>query len=64
VDGRLKVKLDKDVPKVAPVLVERVVNRILEQVPGMTLRDIKHLIIHPGGVKVLDNIRDRLKIPE
>jgi alkylresorcinol/alkylpyrone synthase len=62
-DGRLKVKLHKDVPKVAPELAERVVKRILAPL-GLSLREIDHFIIHPGGVKVLNDIRDRLEIPE
>jgi alkylresorcinol/alkylpyrone synthase len=66
---RLKVVLHKDVPKIAPLMAERVVRKLLEPIAnGLTLEQqlaaIAHFIIHPGGVKVLDNIRDHLKIPE
>jgi predicted naringenin-chalcone synthase len=66
---RLKVVLHRDVPKVAPLMAERVVRKLLEPIAnGLTiaqqLAGIAHFIIHPGGVKVLDNIRDHLDIPE
>lgn len=64
-DGRLKVILHKDVPKVAPILAERVLQRLfMDQDLPAHLKEIDHFVIHPGGVKVLDNIRDRLGIPE
>lgn len=60
---RLKVVLHRDVPKVAPLMVEKVVKRLLPTA-GLQLEDIAHFIIHPGGVKVLDNIQKQLGIPE
>lgn len=61
--NRLKVVLHKDVPKVAPIMIKRVVDRLL-QAAGLDLHQISHFIFHPGGVKVLDNIRDYLGLPE
>lgn len=62
---RLKVVLHKDVPKVAPVMVKRVLSQLF-RVPEdkLSLDDIDHFIIHPGGVKVLDNIQAALRIPD
>lgn len=64
VDGRLKVVLHKDVPKIAPIIAERVLKRLWGSDFRSCLMEIDHFIIHPGGVKVLDNIRDHLGIPE
>jgi predicted naringenin-chalcone synthase len=60
---RIKVVLHKDVPKIAPILTGRVMTRLLRR-NNLMINDIQHLIIHPGGTKVLDNIRDVLNIPE
>jgi predicted naringenin-chalcone synthase len=63
-DGRLKAILHKDVPKVAPILAERVLKRLFDEDGRPPLKEIDHFIIHPGGVRVLDNVRDCLGIPE
>jgi alkylresorcinol/alkylpyrone synthase len=62
-DGRLKVVLHKDVPKIAPILAKRVLDRLLPR-NNLDMAHINHLIVHPGGVKVLDNLRDELGIPD
>ncbi|MFA5186431.1 MAG: 3-oxoacyl-[acyl-carrier-protein] synthase III C-terminal domain-containing protein [Patescibacteria group bacterium] len=61
---RLKVVLHKDVPAIAPIMAEKVVKRLIRAPDLLDMDGIDHFIIHPGGVKVLDNIRDHLKIPE
>lgn len=63
VDGRLRVILDRRVPDAAPALVVPAVKRLLER-NQMSLGDIQHFIVHPGGPKVLDNIRDALGLSE
>jgi alkylresorcinol/alkylpyrone synthase len=61
---RLKVVLNRDVPKVAPLMAERVIKRLVKAPDLLDIKNIDHFIIHPGGVKVLDNIRDHLDIPK
>jgi predicted naringenin-chalcone synthase len=60
-DGRLRVLLSRDVPKIAASLVYAVVDNILER---NQLESIEHWIVHAAGVQVLDNIRDKLELPE
>jgi predicted naringenin-chalcone synthase len=61
---RLKVVLHRDVPKIAPLMAERVIKKLVKSPDLQSIKDIDHFIIHPGGVKVLDNIRDHLGIPD
>lgn len=62
-DGRLRVRLSKNVPDVATDLAEVVVNRLLER-NNLKVSDVKYWIIHPGGSLILDKVRDRLNLPE
>ncbi|MDD3102535.1 MAG: 3-oxoacyl-[acyl-carrier-protein] synthase III C-terminal domain-containing protein [Patescibacteria group bacterium] len=62
---RLKVVLHKDVPKIAPDMVYLVLDKIFGWTPVTdALQKIDHFIIHPGGVKVLDNIQRAFGIPD
>jgi predicted naringenin-chalcone synthase len=58
-DGRLKVVLGKDVPKVVPKLAAKAVDRLLSR-NKLTKNDISHWILHPGGVKVLEGLEDEV----
>lgn len=60
-DGRLRVLLSRDIPRIAAALVKEVVDRILRR---NRLSDIEHWIVHAAGNQVLDNIRDALGLPE
>jgi predicted naringenin-chalcone synthase len=60
-DGRLRVLLSRYVPDIAPELVNVAVSRILER---NELKSIEHWIVHAAGSQVLDNIRDKLGLPE
>lgn len=62
---RLKVVLHKDVPKVAPDMVYMALDKMFGWTPVTdALKKIDHFIIHPGGVKVLDNIQRAFGIPD
>ncbi|MBA7671823.1 3,5-dihydroxyphenylacetyl-CoA synthase [subsurface metagenome] len=62
-DGRLRVVLSRQIPKVVPLVVRPPVEKILQR-NNLTLSDIKWWVIHPGGSAVLNNLRDSLAIPE
>lgn len=62
-DGRLKCRLSRAIPKIAPIVAGPPIKAILER-NNLTLKDITWWVIHPGGSKVLDNIRDALGLPE
>ena len=59
VDGRLKCMLDKDVPRASGILVREAVGRILKR-NQLSVGDIDHWAIHPGGVRVIEEIQKAL----
>lgn len=64
---RLKVVLHRDVPKIAPDMVYLALSQLFQardQGLIQALKKIDHFIIHPGGVKVLDNIQRAFGIPD
>ena len=61
VDGRLKVMLSVDVPKVVPPLMRQTVDIILKR-NSLTRQDISHWMIHPGGKTVLENVEKELEL--
>jgi len=62
-DGRLRVLLSRQIPRIVPSVVKPAVEKILQR-HYLEQRDIKWWVIHPGGSAVLDNLRDELGIPE
>ncbi len=62
-DGRLRVLLSRRVPEIAAELVSKVVPSLLKR-QNLGPGHIEHWIIHAAGSQVLDNIRDRLGLPE
>ncbi len=62
-DGRLRVLLSRQIPKIVPSVVQPPVERILQR-HHLSLNDIKWWVIHPGGSAVLNNLKDKLGIPE
>ena len=62
-DGRLRVLLSRQIPKVVPSVVQPPVEKILQR-HQLGIDDIRWWVIHPGGSAVLDNLRDKLGIPE
>lgn len=62
-DGRLRVLLSRQIPRIVPSVVRPPVEKILQR-HHLSQNDIKWWVIHPGGSAVLDNLRDKLGIPE
>lgn len=62
-NGRLRVKLSKRVPELAPLVVKPALMAALEH-NSLAIKDIQHWVIHAAGKSVLDNIRDAIEIPE
>lgn len=63
IDGRLKCVLHKDVPRASGMLVSEAVDRILRK-HSLSVADIDHWAVHPGGVRVLEEISKSLGINE
>jgi alkylresorcinol/alkylpyrone synthase/polyketide synthase Type III len=61
--GKLRIVLSKDIRDEAGVLVRRLLDSLLLE-SGLRRDDIDHWIIHSGGRKVIDSIRDELGITE
>lgn len=59
VNGRLKCVLDRDVPRASSMLVREAVKRILLK-HGLAIGDIDYWAVHPGGVRVLEEIQKGL----
>ena len=62
-DGRLKCVLNKNVPKVSGELVKTAVFRLIGD-HNLALSDINHWAIHPGGVRVLEEIQKSLLLSQ
>jgi len=62
-NGRLRVLLSKRVPDLAPEVVGFAVGKLLRR-QNLPITDIQWWVIHAAGSKVLDNIRDALRLPE
>lgn len=60
-EGRLKVVLGKDVPRVVPKLAKKAVDRLLTR-NGLTKDDVSHWILHPGGAKVLEGMESEMEL--
>ena len=61
--GKLRIVLAKDIRDSAGALVRRMVDGLLER-EALRREDISHWIIHSGGRKVIDGIRDELGLTE
>ncbi len=62
-EGRLSCILSSDVPELAPEALRKCIDPLLKR-NGLQMTDIKWLICHPGGKKILDNVRDEFGLPE
>ena len=60
-DGRLRVRLSKDVPKYAAEVSMEAVNRMLAKYE-LTPNQIQHWVVHGAGMAVLDRIQEGLKL--
>ena len=62
-DGRLRVRLSKDVPRCAAEVSMEAVNRMLVK-HDLSCGQIQHWIVHGAGMAVLDNIEKGLNLRE
>ena len=62
-EGKLRIVLSKDIRDSAGELVRTMVDSLLAHA-GLRGSDIAHWIIHSGGRKVIDSIRDALRLSE
>ncbi|MHC4266856.1 MAG: type III polyketide synthase [Planctomycetota bacterium] len=62
-NGQLHNQLSLQLSEFASKTVARVVNDLLTS-RELKLEDIKHWAFHPGGEKVINAVRDELRIPE
>jgi predicted naringenin-chalcone synthase len=61
--GRLRVRLSRRVPDLAPLVVKPAVDTLLHRAK-LPLSAIKWFVVHAAGNNVLDKVRDALGIPE
>jgi 3,5-dihydroxyphenylacetyl-CoA synthase len=61
--GKLRIVLSKDIRDAAGALVRRLLDSLLQK-NGLKREEVDHWIIHSGGRKVIDSIRDELEISE
>ncbi len=62
-DGRLRIILSKDLRSIAGGLAQQVISGMLCQ-QGLSLSGIDHWILHSGGRKVIDNVREALGLTD
>jgi alkylresorcinol/alkylpyrone synthase/polyketide synthase Type III len=62
-DGRLRVRLSKDVPQCAAEVSMEAVGRMFAR-HYLECSEIKHWIVHGAGMAVLDRIQEGLGLPE
>jgi len=62
-DSKLRNVLSVEVPAVGAAHGKEVIDRLLAQA-GLAYGDVDHWILHPGGERVVDALRDGLSLPE
>ncbi len=61
-NGYLRNVLAKEVPEQAGRLIKKILHRLLVEA-GLSIGDVRHWILHPGGKKILDSIESSLGLP-
>ena len=61
--GKLRIVLSKDIRDVAGGLADQVVRNLLSH-GGVRKDDVKHWIVHSGGRKVIDSIKEEVGLSE
>jgi len=62
-DGRLRCRLSRRVPQLAPIVTKPAVDVVLQR-NNLKVADIDHWVIHAAGISVIDNIARSLNLPE
>lgn len=62
-DGRLMCVLGPEVPSLTGISIKHCIDILLDR-RSLDIEDIDWILCHPGGAKVLDNVRDSLKLSE
>jgi predicted naringenin-chalcone synthase len=62
-NGRLRVRLSRRVPELAPLVVKPAVDAVLSRM-NMRVPDVRWWVIHAAGNIVIDNIGRALNLPE
>jgi predicted naringenin-chalcone synthase len=63
VQGRFRIKLSKEVRRIAPAMIKEVTENLL-RAQGLTKQEIRHWALHSAGRKVLDRTRDLVGLAE
>lgn len=63
VDGRFRIRLSKEVRRIAPAMIKEVTDNIL-RAHGLTKREIRHWVLHSAGRRVLDRAREVVGLAE
>jgi alkylresorcinol/alkylpyrone synthase/polyketide synthase Type III len=61
--GKLRIVLSKDIRDAAGGLANQIIDRVLTE-SGVKKDEIKHWIIHSGGRKVIDSIKEEVSLTE
>ena len=62
-DGQLHNQLSSRLPEIAGAEVSKFINSVLAKY-GLKKSDINHWILHPGGEKVINSLKDKLELSE
>lgn len=62
-EGRLRIVLAKELRRSAGGLVRKLVERLLGE-HGMTVNDVDHWIVHPGGRRIIDAVQSELGLTD
>ncbi|MBI4484248.1 MAG: type III polyketide synthase [Acidobacteria bacterium] len=63
VEGKLRIVLGKEIPEVAGPMVQQALGELFGRFQ-VRKEDIRYWILHPGGRRVLDRIKEFLHLPE
>ncbi len=63
VQGRLRIKLSKEVRRIAPAMIKEVTENILRG-QGFTKQEIRHWVLHSAGRRVLDRAKQVVGLGE
>jgi len=63
IEGHLKIILHKDIPDLAGPFAQKAIDSLLCKY-NMRKEDIKYWVLHSGGRKVIDKLKDQLKLTQ